>query len=111
MARDPYRYFRVEARELLEQLGKGALELDKGDSAPDLIARMLRSAHTLKGAARVGRTLNGFLNCALTNVALLEPGMAVTRRTSPGGAGPGPVAVQLKRFREQLERFRPLTTG
>jgi argininosuccinate lyase len=44
-------------------------------------------------------------------VALLEPGMAVTRRTSPGGAGPGPVAVQLKHFREQLERLRPLTNG
>jgi two-component system chemotaxis sensor kinase CheA len=53
MARDPYRYFRVEARELLEQLGQGALELDKGSAAPDLIARMLRGAHTLKGAARV----------------------------------------------------------
>jgi two-component system, chemotaxis family, sensor kinase CheA len=53
MARDPYRYFRVEARELLEQLGKGALELDKGGAAPDVIARMLRGAHTLKGAARV----------------------------------------------------------
>jgi argininosuccinate lyase len=31
-------------------------------------------------------------------VALLEPGIAVTRRTTPGGAGPAAVAVQLKRF-------------
>jgi two-component system chemotaxis sensor kinase CheA len=53
MARDPYRYFRVEARELLDELGKGALELDKGAAAPELIALMLRLAHTLKGAARV----------------------------------------------------------
>src|SRR6202161_1404503 len=53
MARDPYRYFRVEARELLDQLDKGALELDKGAAAPELIALMLRLAHTLKGAARV----------------------------------------------------------
>jgi two-component system chemotaxis sensor kinase CheA len=53
MARDPYRYFRVEARELLDQLGKGALQLDKGAAAPELIALMLRLAHTLKGAARV----------------------------------------------------------
>jgi two-component system, chemotaxis family, sensor kinase CheA len=53
MARDPYRYFRIEARELLDQLGKGALELDKGAAAPELIASMLRFAHTLKGAARV----------------------------------------------------------
>jgi argininosuccinate lyase len=35
-------------------------------------------------------------------VALLQPGVAVTRRTTPGGAGPGPVAVQLERFRERL---------
>ncbi len=53
IARDPYRYFRVEARELLDQLGKGALELDKGAAAPELISLMLRLAHTLKGAARV----------------------------------------------------------
>jgi two-component system chemotaxis sensor kinase CheA len=52
-ARDPYRYFRVEARELLDQLGIGALELDKGTASPDLLALMLRLAHTLKGAARV----------------------------------------------------------
>ncbi|MEY2570010.1 MAG: argininosuccinate lyase [Acidimicrobiaceae bacterium] len=32
-------------------------------------------------------------------VALLEPGVAVTRRTTPGGAGPEPVAMQLDRFR------------
>ncbi|MDE3203691.1 MAG: argininosuccinate lyase [Acidobacteriota bacterium] len=31
-------------------------------------------------------------------LALLEPGVAVTRRTTRGGAGPGPVAVQLQRF-------------
>jgi len=33
---------------------------------------------------------------------LLEPGVAVTRRTSPGGAGPGPVAEQLQRFTRRL---------
>ncbi len=31
-------------------------------------------------------------------LALLEPGTAVTRRTTPGGAGPEPVAEQLRRF-------------
>jgi argininosuccinate lyase len=35
-------------------------------------------------------------------VALLAPGVAVTRRTTPGGAGPGPVAVQVERFRSLL---------
>jgi argininosuccinate lyase len=36
-------------------------------------------------------------------VALLEPGVAVTRRTTAGGAGPKPVAEQLSRFRQRLE--------
>ena len=35
-------------------------------------------------------------------LALLEPGVAVTRRTTPGGAGPDPVAVQLDRFRAHV---------
>jgi argininosuccinate lyase len=35
--------------------------------------------------------------------ALLEPGVPVTRRTTPGGAGPKPVAEQLSRFRSHLE--------
>jgi argininosuccinate lyase len=35
--------------------------------------------------------------------ALLEPGVAVTRRTTPGGAGPKPVADQLRHLRRRLE--------
>ena len=35
-------------------------------------------------------------------VGLLEPGVAVRRRTTPGGAGPDAVAVQLERFRARL---------
>ena len=35
-------------------------------------------------------------------LALLEPGVAVTRRTTPGGGGPGPVNDQLKRYTQQL---------
>jgi two-component system chemotaxis sensor kinase CheA len=53
MAKDPYKYFRIEARELLEQLGQGALELDKGGPSATLVPGLLRHAHTLKGAARV----------------------------------------------------------
>ena len=36
-------------------------------------------------------------------VELLEPGVAVTRRRTPGGAGPGPVADQMERFARRLE--------
>jgi two-component system chemotaxis sensor kinase CheA len=53
VSQDPYRYFRVEARELLERLGQGVLDLEKGASPPELVPGLLRLAHTLKGAARV----------------------------------------------------------
>ena len=39
-------------------------------------------------------------------VALLDPGAAVTRRTTPGGAGPAAVRVQLERFVSRLESDR-----
>ncbi|MBJ32070.1 MAG: argininosuccinate lyase [Acidimicrobiaceae bacterium] len=38
--------------------------------------------------------------------ALLAPGVPVSRRTTPGGAGPEPVAVQKARFAERLEAQR-----
>lgn len=53
MAQDPYRYFRPEARDLVDQFSKGVLELEKGDGSAALVQRLLRLAHTLKGAARV----------------------------------------------------------
>src|SRR5690349_17636053 len=53
MARDPYQYFRIEAREILEGLGQGVLELEKPGRGQDLVGRLLRHAHTLKGAAWV----------------------------------------------------------
>src|SRR5262245_29666656 len=53
MASDPYKYYRVEARELLQGLGDGLLELERGPVAPGLLPRLLRLAHTLKGASRV----------------------------------------------------------
>ena len=50
--------------------------------------------------------------------ALLEPGVPVSRRTTPGGAGPVPVAAELARFasalRTDAERFgmsRPAAGG
>ncbi|HKA03907.1 MAG TPA: lyase family protein, partial [Acidimicrobiales bacterium] len=37
---------------------------------------------------------------------LVAPGAAVARRTTPGGGGPRPVAVQLARFRDRLAADR-----
>src|SRR4051794_1044598 len=53
MAQDPYKYFRPEARELLEQFSRGVLDLEKGCDGVATVQRLLRLAHTLKGAARV----------------------------------------------------------
>jgi two-component system, chemotaxis family, sensor kinase CheA len=53
MAVDPYRYFRLEARDLQDQLAAGILELEKGGDSAAVVQRLLRVAHTLKGAARV----------------------------------------------------------
>ena len=51
-------------------------------------------------------------------VELLEPGVAVTRRRTPGGAGPGPVGEQAERFvrrlevdRTRLAQWRPAGSG
>jgi two-component system chemotaxis sensor kinase CheA len=54
-ARDPFKYFRVEARELCDALQRGALGLEKAAPSPDAAAALLRQAHTLKGAARIVR--------------------------------------------------------
>lgn len=53
MAKDQYKYFRIEARELLEGLNQAVLELERSGSGKELVARLLRLAHTLKGASRV----------------------------------------------------------
>jgi two-component system chemotaxis sensor kinase CheA len=55
MAPDPYRYFRLEARDLLDQFAKGVLDLEGGSDGGPAVQRLLRLAHTLKGAARVVR--------------------------------------------------------
>src|ERR1700732_4672217 len=41
MAQDPYKYFRLEARDLLDQFAKGILELEKSGGGSALIHRLL----------------------------------------------------------------------
>lgn len=52
---DRYKYFRIECRELLEALSSGVLELERGEAEAAAVGRLLRVAHTLKGACRVVR--------------------------------------------------------
>lgn len=53
MTADPYKYFRLEARDLLTQISSGLLDLEKSGNGSNQIQRLLRLAHTLKGASRV----------------------------------------------------------
>lgn len=52
MAKDPYKYFRIEAAELLSGLTQGFLRLEKQTDV-QLVAELFRLAHTFKGASRV----------------------------------------------------------
>jgi argininosuccinate lyase len=91
----------------------------ESSSATDLAEWLVRSgmpfrdAHAVVGAL-VRRALAGEAslkelaaadpNLGPDAAALIGPGIGVRQRTSPGGAGPKPVAVQLQRFAAQLER-------
>jgi argininosuccinate lyase len=79
-----------------------------------------RDAHAIVGAL-VRRALAGEASLAELvaadehlgpdAAALVAPGVAVTRRTTPGGAGPIPVAVQLERFAAVLADLRERVGG
>ena len=79
MPSDPYKYFRIEARELLEGLNQGVLELERNPTGKSLVGRLLRLAHTLKGASRVVKQ-NGVADAAHSIEDALAP-----HRDAPGG--------------------------
>jgi argininosuccinate lyase len=71
-----------------------------------------RDAHSLVGGlvrdslerhVPLAELVNAHPDLGAEGAALLEPGLAVTRRTTPGGAGPEPVAEQLRRFARRLD--------
>jgi argininosuccinate lyase len=71
-----------------------------------------RDAHALVGGlvrdslerhVPLAELVNAHPDLGADGAALLEPGLAVTRRTTPGGAGPEPVAEQLRRFARRLD--------
>jgi two-component system chemotaxis sensor kinase CheA len=82
MAKDPYRYFRVEARELVDGLGKATLELEKGGGERSLVDHLLRMAHTLKGAARV-----------VKEAAIAERSHAIEELLAPHRLAESPIAA------------------
>ena len=89
-----------------------------GAAATDLAEHLVadgmpfREAHAIVGdLVRRSMDGNGSLadlvradpNLGETAAELLAPGVPVTRRTTPGGAGPNPVAAQVESFRAQLD--------
>ncbi|HEY3493206.1 MAG TPA: Hpt domain-containing protein, partial [Polyangiaceae bacterium] len=89
MNKDPYRYFRVEARELVDGLGAGVLELERGTGGVELVGRLLRLAHTLKGAARVVRQLE------IAEAAHAIEGVLTARKQAGGAFGEDEIAELL----------------
>ena len=99
------------------QAAADAPELAATDLAEWLVGRGMpfRDAHAVVGTV-VRRSLDGEgdLAALVANhpdlgpdaAALVGPGMAVSRRTTPGGGGPGPVAVQLEQFAAALDELR-----
>ena len=84
------------------------------DLAELLVERGLpfREAHALVGAlvrdslerhVPLAELVEAHPDLGAEGVALLEPGRPVARRTTPGGAGPGPVAAQVERFARRLD--------
>ncbi|HTL53041.1 MAG TPA: response regulator [Planctomycetota bacterium] len=95
--KDPYRYYRIEARELLDGLHQGLLELERGGTAKEPVGKLLRLAHTLKGASRVVKQLP---SAELAHT--LEETLAPYRESQM--ALPRPTINTLLRLLETLER-------
>ena len=96
-----HKYMNLEPRIPLYVSGFGpramALAGEYGDGLvfaipPRGVAVPQAMAHVRQGAARVGRTLDGFLNCALTNIVLLEPGEEVSSARIKKLVGPNVMA-------------------
>ena len=68
-----------------------------------IVGSLVREA--LGGALTLSELVRRHPRLGPEAAALVAPGVAVSRRTTAGGAGPVPVAVQLVRFTEALGRW------
>ncbi len=69
-----------------------------------IVGALVREA--LAGTASLRELVANHPRLGAEPAALVGPGVSVTRRTSPGGAGPVPVAVQLQHFAETLAEWQ-----
>src|ERR1700753_2322859 len=96
MVKDQYKYFRIEGRELLEGMSRAVLELERGAGgsagATDIVARILRMAHTLKGASRIVK------QPAIADFAHEIEDIFAVYRDAAGSVSPDHVSRALKIF-------------
>ena len=114
MLTDNKRYLSLEPKIPLYVSGFGprAMELagKHGDGLvfaipPRGIAVADALGHARNGAARAGRILDGFRSCALTNVALLEPGEPVDSPRVVRTVGPNVMASVYRNLRPIWKRY------
>jgi 5,10-methylenetetrahydromethanopterin reductase len=92
--------FGPRAMELAGQYGDGLVFAIPPRGVPVVEAL----GHARRGAARAGRTLDGFLNCALTNIALLDPGEPADSERVIRTVGPNVMASVYYFYDEVHER-------
>ncbi len=89
------------AVDLAEHLVRGGTPFR---AAHAVVGALVRAA--LSGEGSLAELVASHPDLGPEAAALLRPGVPVTNRTSPGGAGPGPVAVQLERAHRRLASDR-----
>jgi 5,10-methylenetetrahydromethanopterin reductase len=92
--------FGPRAMELAGQYGDGLVFAIPPRGVP--VAEAL--GHVRRGAVRAGRTLDGFRNCALANIALLDPGEPVDSERVIRTVGPNVMASVYYFYDEVHER-------
>jgi argininosuccinate lyase len=70
-------------------------------SAHELVASLVRAS--VERHVPLAELVEAHPDLGVEALDLLEPGVAATRRTTPGGGGPAPVAEQLGRYRRSVE--------
>jgi argininosuccinate lyase len=89
------------AIDLAEHLVAGGMPFR---DAHHVVGGLVRRA--LAGEASLADLVSSSPELGPEAATLLAPGVPVTRRTTPGGAGPVPVAAQLDRYRDRLDQER-----
>ncbi len=102
-AADPYKYFRLEARDLLSQISSGILELERDGNTGNHVQKLFRYAHTLKGAARVVK---------LADIADLAHAIedALSPVRAPGSTVPREVIERVLKHLDEIETlYKPIS--